>query len=258
MTTRERQRAAVPVSVEITDKAAVDGDRVIATPRLSITINPSQRRSASHGEAGYERRPGDSYFTEPWVTRALLQAVDFTPPGCKRSEAVIWEPACGDGRMAREIEKAGYRVVASDLHDYGYGVTGVDFLDVTSPVHANAPPTLAAIVTNPPFGDMVPRFIRRALELTRPALGKVAMLARHEFDAPKTHHPLLGSPFAAKLVLHKRPRWIDGEQKASPRFPYAWFCWSWRHVGPPQLHYLPDPDRAPGDRSSKGNSDDQV
>jgi hypothetical protein len=82
------------------------------------------RKSASHGEAGYARRPHDAYFTEPWVARALLAAVDL---GARRT--VVWEPACGDGRMARPLAEAGYRVKASDIAEWGFGTQGVDFLD---------------------------------------------------------------------------------------------------------------------------------
>lgn len=195
------------------------------------------RRSASHGEAGYKRKAHDAYFTEPWVTRALLLAVDFHL--ADQPAAVIWEPACGDGRMARPLAEAGYEVEATDLNDWGFGTPGVDFL------HCAPRPGVAAIVTNPPFNLAVP-FIERALEHTRAIGGQVAMLQRHEFDAPASNHPLFrGHPFAAKLVLHTRPWWGPkpkrGSTKGGPRFPYAWFWWNWRQPAPGPTQYLPDP-----------------
>lgn len=200
---------------------------------LKLGIEPvPARKSASHGEAGYQRRPRDAYFTEPWVTRALLAAVDFRAPGDYCS--VIWEPACGDGRMAREIAAAGYRVVATDIENYGYGRPGVDFLAERHAVAASG------IITNPPF-DLARQFILHALDLTRAQGGKVAILQRHEFDAPRSNWPLFEPPFAAKLNLHKRPRWADGPDKASPRFAYSWFLWDWGWVGEPVLRFLPDP-----------------
>lgn len=208
-------------------------------------MTQARRKAATLGEAGYARRTGDSYFTEPWVTRALIAAVNFSPPGKARSETLIWEPACGDGRMAQPLKAAGYTVVASDIADHGYGETGVDFLSDFMSVNEISPHLVAAIVTNPPF-DTVDLFIERALELTRPTKGRVAMLQRHEFDAPRKNHRFFRAPFAAKLVLHKRPRWVDGEEKASPRFPYAWFLWDWRWRAEPVIRYLPDPDVAGG------------
>jgi hypothetical protein len=197
-----------------------------------------ERKSASHGEAGYERRERDAYFTEPWVTEALCQAVEFDNRG------ILWEPACGDGRMAKVLDRWHPAVVASDIADYGYGAPGHDFLrpeavDWLGKTHAGR---IAAIVTNPPF-DQAIAFITRALELTRPAQGKVAILQRHEFDAPAKHHALCDRhPFVCKMVLHKRPRWMAGD-KASPRFPYAWFLWDWRQPEPLATRYLPDPNK---------------
>lgn len=199
------------------------------------------RKSASHGEAGYERKERDFYPTEPWVTEALCSAVEFDNRG------ILWEPACGDGRMSKVLDRWHAAVVSSDIADYGYGETGRDFLDpgTWAWLQNRRAGQLAAIVTNPPF-DLAVKFILRALELTKPSEGKVAILQRHEFLAPKSNHLLFRRPFpfAAKLVLPCRPRWSDAD-KASPRFPYAWYLWDWRHQGPPILRYLPDPDKAP-------------
>lgn len=206
-------------------------------------LRQPERKSASHGEAGYERADRDFYPTEPWVTRALCRAVDFRHQIVRQPATGhwIWEPAVGDGRMADELRRQGYQVFGSDIHDYGW--PGWKCLDFRNEDCSERPRPCVAIVTNPPF-DLAIQFIMRAVELTEPARGKVAILQRHEFDAPAKNHPLFKPPypFAAKLILHKRPRWSD-EDKASPRFPYAWFCWDHRHQGPPILRYLPDPDR---------------
>lgn len=86
-----------------------------------------------------EREPADFYATPPEATRAFLRAEsdrlsDFP---------AIWEPACGDGAMAREIESAGHRCIGTDLHDRGFG-SRLDFFEAEE---AHAP----AIVTNPPY-----------------------------------------------------------------------------------------------------------
>lgn len=96
-------------------------------------LNPTaerqpERKSASHGEAGYERAERDFYPTEPWVTRALLAAVDFQNRDAP-SPYLIWEPAVGDGRMADELKRGRYRVFGSDIKDYGWpGTAIVDFV----------------------------------------------------------------------------------------------------------------------------------
>lgn len=211
----------------------------------------ADRKSASHGEAGYPRRAYEFYPTEPWVTEALCRDVEF------ETDQLVWEPACGDGRMAKVLHKWSAAVVASDIVDHGYGDRGHDFLDPATLTWLrsvrNTP--IGAIVTNPPFGSLAVRFIQRALQLTRETRGKVAMLQRHDFDAAATRRPLFEAPFAAKLILHKRPLWIDdvpddatvkaGGKPASPRFPFAWYLWDWRHSGPPVIRFLPDPDATP-------------
>jgi len=206
-----------------------------------------KRKSASHGEAGYARNARDAYFTEPWVTRALLKAADLSlPPSWSLADCLVWEPACGDGRMAAEIAKTGHPVLCSDIHDYGFPGTAIlDFIRDPAPAEWASPTGVAAaIVTNPPF-DLAPDFIHRGLALTQPNRGKVAILQRHEFDAPRANWPLFQPPFAAKLILHKRPRWST-EDKASPRFPYAWYLWDWRHRGDPIIRWLGDPDGPAG------------
>lgn len=247
--------------------------------RLGIEPVKPSRKSASHGEAGYERSALDAYFTEEWVTRTLVKYVDLHLPIIPwRSNAAddkawdtIWEPACGDGRMASVLAGAGYRVVASDIADWGYGAVGCDFLGDPREWKADIPvPRCAAIVTNPPFGIAV-EFISRALELTRSSQGIVAILQRHEFDAPVSHHALFQITGGVRFVLHKRPYFYipppelgvcpEAARRAvipvnpktgkidSARFPYVWNVWNWRLDGAWRTIFCRDPDEIdPGER----------
>jgi hypothetical protein len=79
----------------------------------------------------------DFFPTPPWATYALIDNERF------RGE--IWEPACGDGSMARVLEQTGCPVIATDLYDRGYGAAGYDFLRPTR--YADN------IVTNPPYNS---------------------------------------------------------------------------------------------------------
>lgn len=202
-----------------------------------------RRRSPLIGETGFKRRLHDFYQTEPWVTEALCRAVEFDP------HLLLWEPACGDGRMARVLGRWHAAVVATDLIDHGYGDTSHDFLNEATSgwLAATRDTPIGAIVTNPPFSLDVP-FIERALALTRPAQGIVAMLHRHEFDAPKKNRRLFrGHPaYAVKFILPRRPRWGDdaedgrGKRKGG-RFAYAWYLWDWRWRGEPVTRFLDEP-----------------
>jgi hypothetical protein len=187
--------------------------------------------SAMHGESGFQRVEGDRYWTEPWVTRALLARVKF--------RGLIWECACGRGDMADALTAAGYEVMVSDIAGASLGCKNAaetDFLTCGSPGDATF-----SIVTNPPY-DRAEAFIRKALDLTARASGMVAMLLRNEYDCAAGRRDLFErESFAAKLVLTKRPRWLDAlaQHSASPRHNFAWYVWDWHHSGSALIKWLP-------------------
>lgn len=196
-----------------------------------------RRRSALHGEANYARIERDAYFTPAWVTETLLGLYPIQGP--------IWEPACGDGRIAEVLRAEDHVVIASDIHDYSYEcVVGHDFLrdpPLTTP-RGNGP---AAIVTNPPYGTegaSALAFVMRALELMRPAGGQVAMLLAHSWDCAGGRVSLFRDRewhFAAKITLTKRIVWFGGRKKSEPRLHHAWFVWDFAHDGPPIMEWGP-------------------
>ena len=96
-----------------------------------------------------------------------------------------------------------------------------------------------SIITNPPF-KLADQFCRHALELTKPVLGKVAMLLPMAFDAAKGRVDLFSKrPSKIKYVLTKRIRWENLEQKtAGPSMNHAWYVWDWNYIGPPLRGYL--------------------
>ncbi len=90
------------------------------------------------------REEHDFYPTPPEVTRALLAYEGDR----LRALGSVWEPACGDGAMAREIEAFGLPVIASDMIDRGCrGSELRSFYDFSITM---AP----AIVTNPPYCEI--------------------------------------------------------------------------------------------------------
>jgi hypothetical protein len=111
---------------------------------------------------------------------------------------------------------------------------------------------IRGIITNPPFDDLAELFIRHAIKLMEPVNGKVIMFLRNEFDCGKTRRGLFNGnnpkfPFAHKIVVTKRPRWIEGS-KGSPRHSYAWFVWDFAHQGGAYVSYV-HPDDCPTLRS---------
>jgi hypothetical protein len=106
------------------------------------------RSSTMAGGAGaHARHPSDFYTTPPEVTRAFLRFMGPMWP------TRIWEPACGQGHMAKVIEESGRFCLSTDLEHRGYGMGGVDFLK------AKLPSGIEAVMTNPPF-NLAEEFIR--------------------------------------------------------------------------------------------------
>ena len=187
--------------------------------------------------SGYEREPEDFYPTPAWVTESLLKKVKLRGP--------IWEPCCGDGAMARVMEKAGQKVVATDLVDRGFGRGGVDFFTCEE-----MPEGCRAIVTNPPYGETglpvgaaMQKFVRHALDLTVRANGQLALLVRFQWLAGKKAANLISSgPLSQIVVLTKRIQWFDhGENTKTAQHHHAWLFWdcSYGRLLPPSLVFSP-------------------
>lgn len=125
------------------------GERRSVSPEASLNARTPVPR----------RVPHEFYPTPPEAVRALLSVETFDNP--------IWEPACGDGAVAKVLMAAGHTVVSTDLYGYGFGLSGVDFL-------AEAEPRAIHIVTNPPYGHgLADAFIAKALILPRGREGKL-------------------------------------------------------------------------------------
>jgi hypothetical protein len=171
----------------------------------------------------------DFYVTPVEATRALLSVEDFDGP--------IWEPACGDGAISRELIAAGHEMVSTDIADRGYGVAGVDFLEEG---RARA----KHIFTNPPYGrGLADRFIGQALRLTRATGGSVVMLLDlASLCHPRRHAKFVNTPPAAIYALDECVCIPNGVfNRAILRDAQMRFCWVvWKpgHTGRPGFWWL--------------------
>lgn len=176
-------------------------------------LAPKGADPAMLGTSKYPRRKGDFYATPDWCTEVLLR--HFTPAG------TIWEPACGEGHMSRVIERKGYFVFSTTLYDQGCGhERDWDFFERKQP-----PPGVYSIITNPPY-SRADEFVEHALGMMKERGGAVAMLLRNEWDCASSRRHLFtpSACFDMKVVLTRRPRWIEGS-KGSPRHSYAFYVW---------------------------------
>lgn len=159
-----------------------------------------------------DREKDDFYATHPDNVKLLLEQEKFN--------GLIWEPACGQGHISKELLKHGYVVYSSDLFDRGFGLSGQDFLQTKSHWPGD-------IITNPPY--------KYALEFTQKALSlindesKVAMLLRIQFLEGKkrreffnVHPPKTVYVASSRMNCAKNG---DFEKYLSSAMCFAWFVW---------------------------------
>lgn len=179
----------------------------------------------------------DYFPTPPWGTRALIERAD-THTFLGLDQLTVWEPACGEGWMARPLGEYFGRVVATDCHDYGVGYPVHDFLMPFLP-DALAGQRPHWIITNPPF-NAAEAFVARALDV---ATDGVAMLVRtswlegigrYERLFSRTP-PTLISQFTERLAM-VRGR-VDAE--AASATAYVWITWLIGWKGEPVFTWIP-------------------
>lgn len=165
------------------------------------------------------RRSDDFYPTgQPEAIRALL-ALDQDPIFAAGN---VWEPACGDGALVREIRAAGLPCIATDLIDRGCPES------YTSDFFASTASPARAIITNPPYAlinarDGHGRWLRHSLSL--PGWDYLALLL--SWDWPAARQNGLGAlleqnPFSYAYLM----RWkLDFTGEGSPPQRNAWFVW---------------------------------
>lgn len=173
-----------------------------ATYNLAGGYKPTMKRFAD--------LEGPDFFPTPaWATHALIDNEKF--------DGDIWEPACGDGAMARVLAGTGCPVFGSDLYDRGYGEAGVDFL--------KSDRRASNIVTNPPYNS-AEGFVRAGVEK---AEKKFALLLRLAFleGANRANTIFSLNPPSRVWVFSERITFYPAgaEVKGSGTTAYAWFVW---------------------------------
>lgn len=106
---------------------------------LMLAVNPEA-----------EREELDYYATDPYAITKAIQI--FKEIGLSHN---VWECACGEGHLAKELEKNGYIVKSTDIADRGYGDV-LDFLPANCKWDGD-------ILTNPPF-KLATKFIEHAMD----------------------------------------------------------------------------------------------
>ena len=177
---------------------------------------------AKHKDRLVPREEHDFYATDPKAVRLLLELEHF--------EGVIWECACGEGHLSKEMERLGYEVISSDLIDRGFGKQ-YDFLS-EKPLKISINSDGVNIVTNPPF-RYAQEFVEKALSIV-PHGKKVAMFLRIQFLETKKRAALF-KKYPCKKIYVAASRIecaINAEFTGKPTAAcYAWFVWEKGYTG---------------------------
>lgn len=159
------------------------------------------------------RPMNEFYATPPEATRAFLAAEQFN--------GTIWEPACGQGHIDKELIANGYETIATDLIDHGYGDGQEDFLK------SNAP-RAKHIITNPPYGrGLADAFIRKSLCHITVTGGKSAMLINlSSLCHPSRHSSFIKRPPVRIYALDECICFPNGIAKRASAHALQRYCWA--------------------------------
>lgn len=168
-----------------------------------------------------ERQSEDFYATEPRAAELLLELEEF--------DENIWECACGQGDLSKVFEKAGHKVLSTDLVDRGYGTGGVDFLKCNEVFNGD-------IITNPPY-KYAQSFVEHALELV-PDGHKVAMFLKLQFLEGKARRELFEKyppkvvyVASGRLLCAKNGDFEGMRAGGGSAVAYAWYVWEKGYSG---------------------------
>lgn len=178
--------------------------------------------ASSHSE--HERQQHDYYATEPRAMELLLEQEEFSN---------VWECACGEGHLAKILQDKGILALATDLYDYGYGASNVDFLMSSDEFDGD-------IITNPPY-KYAQEFVEQAISLVKSGR-KVAMFLKLTFLEGKARKKMF-KKYPPKTIYVSSSRLkcaLNGEfdKTGSSAAAYAWFVWEKGFMGDPIIKWI--------------------
>ena len=172
-----------------------------------------------------DRVENDFYATPEESTKALLVVEEIIYPA--------WEPACGQGHIARLL--TGGTVFSTDLIDRGYGVVK-DFLQ------DDGESTAETIITNPPF-NLFQEFAEKALKIAKK---KVILFGKLQaLEGKKRATFMQNSPLKTVYVFKSRQNPLRNgspvDEKGKPwasTMAFAWFVWEIGYKGKPNIEWI--------------------
>lgn len=161
----------------------------------------------------------DDFPTPPWATRAMCERL--IRHGADLSSCSVREPCANRGYMVAPLAEYFGGVLASDVHDYGFGFEVQDYLFG----HDDMVGLTDWTFINPPF-RLAEEFIHRAVRRSR--IG-VAVIVRSSFLEGIGRYERLYGPLPPWGVFHSVERipMVKGryDPSASSATSYSWLVW---------------------------------
>jgi hypothetical protein len=171
----------------------------------------------------------EAFETPAWAAEAILDAELLTPH--------VFDPCCGHGTLAKAALARGYILRASDLYNWGYGDTGIDFLDCAA---LGVEPGDVTVFMNPPFSLAV-QFVEHALQL---GVRKIVSFQRFAWWESRERDPFWRAhpPNRIHICASRANCWRfdipPHERKSGTPTAHAWFVWERGHPPGPVLGRL--------------------
>lgn len=106
-------------------------------------------------ELQIKAKAAECFETPIWAAEGILNLEDVGPR--------VVDPCCGPGVLTKAAQARGHTVTATDLYDWGFGLVGVDFLDMAYAAVYQSGGEFAVFM-NPPFSKAC-EFVERAFAL---------------------------------------------------------------------------------------------
>jgi len=178
--------------------------------------------ASSHSK--HEREQHDYYATEPKAIELLLEVEEFNN---------VWECACGEGHLAKILQKRNLLNKATDIIDRGYGKGDVDFLLEIDKHNGD-------IITNPPY-RLAKEFVEQSLSLLFNGR-KLALFLKLTFLEGQARKEMFRK-FPPKTIYVSSSRLkcaLNGnfEKTGSSAAAYGWFVWEKGFIGCPVIKWI--------------------
>lgn len=158
----------------------------------------------------------DDFPTPPWATRSMLEQLEMRM--LINKDMVCREPAANRGYMVRPLSECFSSVIASDVHDYGFGFSVKDYL-------FGSETEVDWTITNPPF-KLAQQFIETAIDNSRVG---VAVILRSAFLEGVGRYEELFKNNPPNLILQhcERVPMVKGryDPKVGSATSYCWLIW---------------------------------